>query len=68
VVNSSDVSYCCARGNSGGVEGEESRMDGSARGAGVVVFTAFEGRVRVPVQDMSAERASSELTPSVKGE
>jgi len=67
-VNGSDVSYCCARGNSGGVGGEESRMDGSARGAGVVIFTAFEGRVRVPVQDMSAERASSELTPSVEGE
>ena len=56
------------RGNSGGVGGEESRMDGSARGASVVVFTAFEGRVRVPVQDVSAERALSELTPSVKGE
>jgi len=49
MVNGSDVSYCCARGNGGGVGGEESRMDGSARGTGVVIFTAFEGRVRVPV-------------------
>jgi len=68
MVNGGDVSYCCTRGNSGGVRGEESRMDGSARGAGVVIFTAFEGRVRVPVQDVSAERASSKLTPSVEGE
>jgi len=42
VVNGSDISYCHARGN-GGVGGEESRMDGSARGTGVVVFTAFKG-------------------------
>jgi len=56
------------RGNGGGVGGEESRVDGSVRGTGVVIFTAFEGRVRVPVRDVSAERASSELTPSVEGE
>ena len=67
-MNGGDVSYCCVRGNSGGVRGEESRMDGSARGTSVVVFTAFEGRVRVPVQDVSAERALSKLTPSIEGE
>ena len=68
MVNGADISYCCVRGNSGGVGGKESRMDGSARGTGVVIFTAFEGRVRVPVQDMSAERALSKLTPSIEGE
>jgi len=67
-VNGGNVSYCCVRGNSGGVGGEESRMDGSVRGTSVVIFTAFEGRVRVPVQDMSVERASSKLTPSAEGE
>jgi len=67
-VNGADVSYCCVRGNGGGVGGKESRIDGSVRGAGVVIFTAFKGRVRVPVRDVSAERASSELTPSIEGE
>jgi len=56
------------RGKGGGVGGEESRMDGSVRGASVVIFTAFEGRVRVLVQDVSAKRVLSELTPSIEGE